>query len=117
MNLGTALGFVSVLDFSGDFVFLEHGRNGQTGIETIFDDLVRYFTWARKKLANEYCNPRLLQISFYTFRHWKATTEYHRTKDTIHVQTMLGHKGLNNTLLYINLEHALFVESDSQEFP
>ena len=32
------------------------------------------------------------------------------------MQTMLGHKGLNNTLLYINLEHALFVEGDSQEF-
>jgi len=35
-DLGTALGFVSVLDFSGDFVFLEHRRNGQTGIKTIF---------------------------------------------------------------------------------
>jgi len=28
---------VSVLDFFGDFVFLEHRRNGQTGIKTIFD--------------------------------------------------------------------------------
>jgi hypothetical protein len=36
-DLGTALGFVSVLDFSGDFVFLEHRRNGQTGIKNIFD--------------------------------------------------------------------------------
>jgi hypothetical protein len=36
-DLGTALGFVSVLDFFGDFVFLEHRRNGQTGIKTIFD--------------------------------------------------------------------------------
>ena len=34
---GTALGFVSILDFSGDFVFLKPGRNGQTGIKTIFD--------------------------------------------------------------------------------
>ena len=36
-DLGTALGFVSALDFFGDFVFLEHRRNGQTGIKTIFD--------------------------------------------------------------------------------
>jgi len=36
-DLETALGFVSVLDFFGDFVFLEHRRNGQTGIKTIFD--------------------------------------------------------------------------------
>jgi hypothetical protein len=28
---GTALGFISGLDFFGDFVFLEHRRNGQTG--------------------------------------------------------------------------------------
>jgi hypothetical protein len=28
---------VSILDFFGDFVFLEHRRNGQTGIKTIFD--------------------------------------------------------------------------------
>jgi hypothetical protein len=35
--LGTALNFVSVLDFFGDFVFLEHRRNGQNGIKTIFD--------------------------------------------------------------------------------
>jgi len=36
-DLGTALGFVSILDFLGDFVFLEHRRNGQTRIKTIFD--------------------------------------------------------------------------------
>ena len=28
---------MSVLDFFGDFVFLEHRRNEQTGIKTIFD--------------------------------------------------------------------------------
>jgi hypothetical protein len=27
-DLGTALGFMSVLDFFGDFVLLEHRRNG-----------------------------------------------------------------------------------------
>jgi hypothetical protein len=34
-DLGAALGFVSVLDFFGYFVFLEHRRNGQNGIKTI----------------------------------------------------------------------------------
>jgi len=33
---GTALGFVSVLDFLG-FCLLEHRRNGQNRIKTIFD--------------------------------------------------------------------------------
>jgi hypothetical protein len=40
-HLGTALCFVSFLDFSGDFVLLEHRTNGQTGIKTIFDHLRR----------------------------------------------------------------------------
>jgi len=36
-DMWMALGFVYVLDFCGDFVLLEHRRNGQTGIETVFD--------------------------------------------------------------------------------
>jgi len=36
-DLGTALGFVSVLDLFGYFVFLKHGGNWQNGIKTIFD--------------------------------------------------------------------------------
>ena len=71
---------------------------------------------ARKRLAHEHKNPRLLHISFHTLRHWKATTEYHKTKDILHVKNMLGHVSLDNTLIYINLEQAVFGESNSQEF-
>jgi len=34
--------------------------------------------------------------------------EYHKTHDILHVQQLLGHKKLDNTLLYVNLEAALF---------
>ena len=34
--------------------------------------------------------------------------EYHRTKDVLHVMQVLGHKNITNTLLYIQLEEALF---------
>jgi len=74
------------------------------------------FFMARKRLAHEHKNPRLLHISFHTLRHWKATTEYHKTKDILHVKNMLGHVSLDNTLIYINLEQAVFGESNSQEF-
>jgi len=60
--------------------------------------------WLSKKLAN----PRLQKITFHTFRHWKATMEYHKTKDIIHVQRLLGHRNIQNTLRYINLEQAIF---------
>ena len=50
----------------------------------------------------------------HTFRHWKATTEYHKTRDILHVQQLLGHRDLRNTLIYINLEKALFQNADEE---
>ena len=44
----------------------------------------------RKRIAYKVGNPRLLKISFHTIRHWKATVEYARTKDILHVMQMLG---------------------------
>ncbi|MCX8178180.1 MAG: site-specific integrase, partial [Candidatus Bathyarchaeota archaeon] len=73
------------------------------------------FLRARKKIAVKLGNPRLLQISFHTFRHWKATMEYHKSKDPLYVKELLGHKKLDTTLLYIQIERALF-QSDGDEF-
>jgi len=33
---------------------------------------------------------------------------YHKTKDLLYVMQALGHKNIKNTLLYIQLEEALF---------
>jgi integrase/predicted RNA-binding Zn-ribbon protein involved in translation (DUF1610 family) len=66
------------------------------------------FIDTRKRLAETLQNPRLLRISFYTFRHWKATTLYHQTKDPYYVKNFLGHKKLESTEIYINIEHTLF---------
>ena len=68
----------------------------------------------RKSLAFKLQNPRLKQISLHTFRHWKATMEYHKTRDILHVQLLLGHRDLRNTLIYINLEQALFQNTDDE---
>ena len=40
--------------------------------------------------------------------------EYHKTKDIIHVKTVLGHKNINNTMIYINIENALFLTENDQ---
>lgn len=61
-------------------------------------------------------NSRLLKITYRTIRHWKGTMEYHKTKDIIHVKTILGHKSINNTMIYINLEQALFQTGDTSEY-
>lgn len=78
--------------------------------ERIFNQfqLERAFYYKRKTTAHKMANPRLLETKFTTFRHWKGTMEYHRTKDILHVQRLLGHKSIQNTLIYIDLESKLF---------
>jgi len=34
--------------------------------------------------------------------------EYYKTHDVMHVKTVLGHKRIQSTMLYINLEQAAF---------
>ena len=63
----------------------------------------RNFSRRRTVLAEKLANPRLTRINFKTFRHWKATMTYHKTKDILYVQRLLGHKSLKNTLVYTHL--------------
>jgi glycogen debranching enzyme len=70
----------------------------------------------RKTAAKKFNNPRLLKITFVTLRHWKGTMEYHKTKDILHVKRILGHKRIDNTLIYINLENAIFKTPKDDEF-
>jgi len=74
--------------------------------------LRRCFQRFRKRTAHKLGNPRIQRITFHTLRHWKATMEYHKTKDILHVQQLLGHKSIKNTLLYtqlVNLEEDEYV--------
>ena len=72
------------------------------------------FQKLRKRKATQTNNPRLLKIHFHTFRHWKGTTEYHKTRDIYHVRNVLGHRNMNTTLLYITLENALYQTSSDE---
>lgn len=70
----------------------------------------------RKRLAFKLANPRLNEIHFHTFRHWKATMLYHYKPDILVVAEFLGHKDLENTRLYIQLEKSLFKNLPSDQF-
>jgi len=61
------------------------------------------FTPQRKRISQKLHNPRILKISFQTMRHWKATTEYHKTKNILHVKEMLWHRRISSTLIYTHL--------------
>ncbi|MEM3360658.1 MAG: tyrosine-type recombinase/integrase [Candidatus Bathyarchaeia archaeon] len=73
----------------------------------IFQGSLRHFARSfrrqRTKIALKLQNDRINRITFHTFRHWKATMEYYKTKDILHVMKLLGHKNINNTLLYTQL--------------
>jgi integrase len=72
------------------------------------DNYAVNFQRQRKRTANKIQNPRILKIHFHTFRYWKGTMLYHQTKDMYYVMQRLGHKSIKNTLLYVQLEEALF---------
>jgi len=63
----------------------------------------RIFQRQRKRVAAKLHNPRIENITFHTFRHWKATMEYHKTKDILYVMKLLGHRSISNTLVYTQL--------------
>ena len=57
----------------------------------------------RKRMAHKLQNPRILRITFHTFRHFYGTMEYHRTKDPLYVQERLGHRSILSTMVYTHL--------------
>jgi len=77
-------------------------------------NLRRTFEALRKRAIKKLGTPRLQKISFHTFRHWKGTTEYHKTKDIIHVKTVLGHRNIESTMVYINIESALYLATSDE---
>jgi integrase len=76
--------------------------------------LQKNYNIQRKTAARKFANLRLRKITFTTFRHWKATMEYHKTKDILWVMRLLGHNSLKTTLIYIDLETALFREANDE---
>lgn len=101
----TLIEMLNALPKTGDQVF----PGSLKGMKGTFID-------TRRRLAQTLQNPRLLRISFHTFRHWKATTLYHQTKDPYYVQHFLGHKKLESTEIYINIEHTLLEAGANDEF-
>jgi len=83
---------LNTLPRSGEKIFQMSGRSLQGN-----------FSQQRRRIAQKIQNPRLLQITLHTLRHWKATVEYHRTRDILYVKQLLGHKKIENTMLYTQL--------------
>jgi integrase len=74
--------------------------------------ITRLFERQRKRIAKKLQKPKLHLIHFHTFRHYKATMTYRKTRDILYVKTLLGHRSINNTLKYIRYSNMLETESD-----
>ncbi len=103
---GKLLSMLNTLPRENDLVFGTTSLNG----------LKATFTRSRKRIAFKLCNPRLKEIHFHTLRHWKATMLYHYTRDLLLVADVLGHKDIENTRLYIQLEKSLFKNVPDDKF-
>jgi hypothetical protein len=75
-----------------------------------------YIAICRAKQAFKLGNPRLKNIHFHTLRHWKATLLYHFKPDILDVAEFLGHKDIENTRLYIQLEKSVFKNLSNDQF-
>jgi len=67
------------------------------------DDFRAGYGRVRRHLALKLNNPRINQIAFKSFRHFRGTMLYHQTKDILYCKWFLGHKRIENTMIYIHL--------------
>lgn len=77
--------------------------------------LTTTFSELRNRIAKRTNNPRLKQICLHTFRHWKATTEFYKGRDGVHVRHLLGHRTAVMTDRYIHIVETLY-HDDSGEW-
>jgi integrase len=57
----------------------------------------------RRRVTVNTQNPRIIKISFKTFRHWGATVTYRYTRNILLVKKLLGHKKIESTMKYTQL--------------
>ncbi len=67
------------------------------------DTLTDHFCRLRNSLAKNLQDPEYKNMSLYDFRRFKASMEYHRTKDERYVRALLGHKDARALDRYIVL--------------
>jgi integrase len=73
------------------------------GPQTSLNNFRGNYTRKRKAISKTLCNPRIESITFHTFRHFYATMLYAKTKNILLVQQKLGHRSIENTMIYTQL--------------
>jgi integrase len=90
------IGLISTLPRTCEYVFKKYPKAKRDSLQT-------YYIREKKKISNRLCNPAIVNITWKSLRHYKATMEYAKTKDILHVKQLLGHVNIMNTLVYTHL--------------
>jgi hypothetical protein len=72
-------------------------------------DLDQYI-WASKTMLRDIRKARA------RFRYWVGTHEWHKTKDLLHVQAILGHKNIEMTRKYVKMSEAIYSTNADDDF-
>lgn len=62
----------------------------------------------RLRVAEKLKNPRIAHIHYHSLRHWKATKLKHQGYDIFDIAAFLGHRSIENTVIYVHLEKACY---------
>jgi len=76
------------------------------------DKIKSSWRFYRQKAYAKFKDPELLKIRLYDLRHWFATTTYIKTRDIFYVKYALGHRRIENTMIYIHLANAVATNSE-----
>lgn len=91
------------LDMLKQYINKKHLNANDRLFPTTSENIAEQFRRIRNGLAQKLQDPTFKTIRLYDIRHWKATTEYHKTKDLLYIKQLLGHKDLRTTLIYTQL--------------
>jgi integrase len=78
------------------------------------DKIKARWRFYRKRAYDKFKDRELLKIRLYDLRHWFATTTYVKTRDIFYVKYALGHRRIENTMIYIHL--ANIAGSNSEDY-
>ena len=95
------------LEMLKHFILKRNLNINDTIFRILSDSICEQYRRYRNKLAEKLQDPTFKTIRLYDFRHFFATMEYHKTKDLLHVKTLLGHRDIKTTLRYTQLLESL----------
>ena len=93
----------NTLEMLKQYINRKHLTANDRLFPTVSENISEAYRRLRNRLAEKLQDPTFKTIRLYDYRHFKASMEYHKTKDLLFIKQLLGHKDLRTTLRYTQL--------------